>query len=93
MSTLVNSAQTRHPSGMEPLPRAESTNPFSLGTSSVDKEEAREIPVHNLKAKFFFDRPAEDLIPARYLQMAQDTRELLISPSSTSTNEYKESIN
>ncbi|CEJ55351.1 hypothetical protein PMG11_01614 [Penicillium brasilianum] len=73
MSTLANPAQTRHPSGMDPLPRAESTNPFSLSTSSVDKEEAREIPVHNLKAKFFFDRPAEDLIPARYLRMAQDS--------------------
>lgn len=78
---------------MEPLPRAQSTNSFSLGTSSVEKEEAREIPVHNLKAKFFFDRPAEDLIPARYLRMAQGTREFLTSPSSSSANEYKESIN
>lgn len=46
-----------------------------------------ECTVQNVTAKFFLNRPEEDLIPARYLKMARQTREinpLVLSLASTS---------
>lgn len=76
------------------------TNPFSLGSNSADEESSADedqppvITVHNLTARFFFNRPAEELVPAQYLQMAERTCESLTPPRSyTSMNERKPSEN
>jgi hypothetical protein len=64
---------------MELPESADSANPFSLGTDSADEEGPHEILVHGLRAKFFLDRPIEDLLPARVLQRAESSRESLLS--------------
>ena len=84
---------------MEASTYADRENPFSLGSSSADEESSVDedrppvITVHNLTARFFFNRPAEELVPTQYLQMAERTCKSFSSLSYTAVNESKPSEN
>ncbi|KAJ5175357.1 uncharacterized protein N7482_001234 [Penicillium canariense] len=72
MSTLFEAAQSLQPSAMEPPDSSSAAKPSSVHTTFVETESS-EVTVQNITARFFFNRPTKDLIPARFLQMAQNT--------------------
>ena len=49
-------------------------NPSPSPESNTDKTKTITIEIHGLRAKIQLNRPEEDLIPAHYLQKAQQTR-------------------
>ena len=51
--------------------------PYSLDIDADDEEEEEphEVDVGGIKAQFFFDQPEEELIPSRFLEMAEDSGE------------------
>ncbi|EPS30749.1 hypothetical protein PDE_05701 [Penicillium oxalicum 114-2] len=49
--------------------------PYSLDIDADDEEEGEphEVDVGGIKAQFFFGQPEEELIPSRFLEMAEDS--------------------
>jgi hypothetical protein len=89
VSTLVKPHLSLQPSSMDPPESADPANPFSPGADSTEEEGPHEILVHGLKAKFFLNQPVTDLLPDRYLEKAENSRESSISSSlSLSTCEW-----
>ncbi|KAF3387422.1 hypothetical protein F1880_000119 [Penicillium rolfsii] len=58
----------------------DAASPFSLDTISADEEGPHEIIVHGLRAKFFLNRPATDLLPYRFLEKAEDSPIVKMKP-------------